>query len=43
LLSYFNKKAIGGEEEIIDEEDAYEVTSGDSMTSYLSAIKKTSK
>jgi len=41
--SYFNKKAIGGEEEIIDEEDAYEVTSGDSMTSYLSAIKKTSK
>ena len=41
--SYFNKKATGGEEEIIDEEDAYEVTSGDSMSSYLSAIKKTSK
>jgi 16S rRNA U516 pseudouridylate synthase RsuA-like enzyme len=42
--SYFNKKATGGEEEILDEEDAYEVASDEgSMSSYLSAIKKTSK
>lgn len=41
--SYFNKKAATATEEIVDEEDAYEVESSDSMNQYLSAIKKTSK
>jgi hypothetical protein len=40
--SYFNKATRVSEEEI-DEDDAYEVETSDSMSQYLSAIKRTSK
>jgi len=40
--SYFNKAAKIAEE-VIDEEDAFEVDTSDSMAQYLNAIKKTSK
>jgi len=41
--SYFNKKAAAVTEEIVDEEDAFEVESSDSMNQYLSAIKRQTK
>ena len=41
--SYFNKKAVAVTEEIVDEEDAFEVESSDSMNQYLSAIKRQTK
>jgi hypothetical protein len=40
--SYF-KKAAAVTEEAIDEEDAYEVETSDSMSQYLSAIKRQTK
>lgn len=40
--SYFNKTTTVAEE-VIDEEDAFEVEASDVMSQYLSAIKKTSK
>jgi len=41
--SYFTNKATAVTEEVVDEEDAFEVDTSDSMAQYLSAIKKTSK
>jgi len=41
--SYFNKAAKTADEEIVDEDDAFVAESSDSMSQYLSAIKRTSK
>ena len=41
--SYFNKAAKTADEEIVDEDDAFVAEASDSMSQYLSAIKRTSK
>ena len=41
--SYFNKAAKTADDEIVDEDDAFVAESSDSMSQYLSAIKRTSK